>query len=362
MCRLTRGKSRQWMRIIRLVVLGLVLTNVPSQSQIDRDSIHNFLMSNFNFTPANIAALDRGKIATELVHTDNLAELAVCGAVHLSVPLEFVVAQYRDVKTFNEGSVFPEIGVIHVPPRLDDLDGLTLEEEDMKALQDCKSGDCKVKLSKAMMQRFHTEIDWNKPDYRSHVLGLTKSMLLEFVKSYLIEGNGAMGEYDDQVPPLNKADEYKDVLREKPNLFLYDSALFRYLDQYPNAPLTKAEDLIYWQKQVFEKIKPVFSLNHLTVSTPDTNHSTALVASRQIYANHYFEISLTITALMEDEARSGLYVLYLNRSCFDDLLKKGIVDMRPKLREELYKQVQEELRWEKERLESLYRLQKEKYK
>lgn len=349
------------MRIVRLVVLGLVLTDVPCQSQIERDSIHNYLRLNFNFTSADLSAVDRGDIVTELVQTDNPAELAVCGAVHLSAPLEFVVEQYRNVKAFKESSVFPRIGKMSVPPRLDDFNGLMLEEEDIKALQDCKAGDCKVKLPNAMMQRFHTEIDWNRPDFRSQVLALTKAMLIEFVKSYLIEGNGAMGEYDDQVPPLHKADEYQEILREKPNLFHYDSALFRYLDRFPNAPLANATDFIYWQKEVFEKIKPVFSLNHLTICTPGANRSTTLIASQQIYANHYFEISLTITALLEDEARSGLYVLYFNRSCFDDLRKKGIVDMRPKLRGEMYKQVQEELRWAKERLESLYQRQKEKH-
>lgn len=348
------------MRVSCFVFLGLILSDVPCQSQIGRDSIHNLLRHNFSFTSAELSAVDRGDIITQLVQTDNPAELAVCGAAHLHVPLEFAVEQYRNVKTFKEGSVFPQTGEMSVPPRLTDFNGLTLEEEDIKALQDCKPGDCKVKMSKAMMQRFHTEIDWNKPDYRSQVLAFTKAMLLDLVRSYIAQGNDALGDYDDETPSLHKADEYQEILHENPNFFLCDSALFRYLDRFPNAPLANAEDIFYWQKEVFGKIKPVFSLNHLTICTPDSNRSTTLVASQQIYANHYFEVSLTITALLKDEARSGVYVLYLNRSCFDDLRKKGIVDMRPKIRSEIYKQVQEELRWAKGRFESLYQRKKEK--
>jgi len=348
------------MKVIIILTVMLHIGESTGRCQTAQDSLQNFLRANFGFTNDDLRAVESGEIATRALGTDNPAEIAVFGTAHLQVPLEFIVAQYRNLTMFRDNALVPEIGMFSVPPQLSDLDGLSLEEEDMRALRDCRPGDCKVKLPKAMMARFNTEIDWNRSDVRSQVLGLTKAMLVEFVKSYLAEGNGALGNYDDQVPPLDRVQEYQEILREEPSLLFHDSSLFRYLDQFPNVRLTNTEDFIYWQKQKFEKIKPVFSLNHLTIIMPESGRTTALVASHQIYADHYYENSLTITAFVEDGHRSGVYLLSLIRSCFDDLRKKGIVDMRPALRDEIYKQALAEMRRGKKRLESLFRRQMEK--
>jgi hypothetical protein len=46
-----------------------------------------------------------------------------------------------------------------------------------------------------------------------------------------------------------------------------------------------------------------------------------LIASKQIYASHYFEASLELTALVEAKEpgeNSGFFLLYLNRSRLDN--------------------------------------------
>ena len=47
------------------------------------------------------------------------------------------------------------------PPQLSDLDGLTLEDEDIKDLQKCREGKCEIQLPADVMDEFHTKINWS---------------------------------------------------------------------------------------------------------------------------------------------------------------------------------------------------------
>ena len=75
-----------------------------------------------------------------------------------------------------------EIGSFSSQPTLGDLESLTLETGDIEDLKDCVVGECQVKLSAAMIERFRKEIDWNAPDYALKVTSLFKQMLSEYVQ------------------------------------------------------------------------------------------------------------------------------------------------------------------------------------
>jgi hypothetical protein len=335
-------------------VASVILHTVAyGQLQTEVDSMREFLQSEFNFSSDDLLAIDQRGIVTKSLEADSPAEVAVCAGMHLELPLEFALKRYREVETLKASSAVPEIGKFGTPPRLVDLDRLTLEEGDITALQDCEPGHCQVKLPAAVMQRFRTEINWTAPDRNVQVLTLFRHMLIDYVKAYLAGGNKAMCEYDDQNYSLRMADDFQEVLRESPNLFHYGPELFDYLENFPNVRLTNAADFICWQKEVFGRVKPVISLNHVTIYRPSPERPIALVTSKQIYATHYFEASLVVRVLMGDEG-GGLYVIYLFRSRFDDLGRHKLPYPETEIRNEIYNKVKDRLKWEKEHLEVLY--------
>jgi hypothetical protein len=62
------------------------------------------------------------------------------------------------------------------------------------------------------------------------------------------------------------------------------------------------------------------SVNHVVFYQPEAS-GEAIVASKQLYANHYYEASLGLTMMVEDPESSepGFYLMHINRSRIDVL-------------------------------------------
>ena len=80
------------------------------------------------------------------------------------------------------------------------------------------------------------------------------------------------------------------------------------------------ESFLYWSKEQFGG-KPVVRAIHVTIvrGVSDEGLPDALVAARQIYASHYMDGSLAVTALVRGAGGSPSYLVYLNRSEVDVL-------------------------------------------
>jgi hypothetical protein len=82
------------------------------------------------------------------------------------------------------------------------------------------------------------------------------------------------------------------------------------------------ENALYWS-EVQVGLKPVILLTHTATYT--RRHDDApqiLVATKQLYATHYFDSSLSLTLLTsatDEEGRAATYLLYANRSRLDAL-------------------------------------------
>jgi hypothetical protein len=82
-------------------------------------------------------------------------------------------------------------------------------------------------------------------------------------------------------------------------------------DQSPDV-----SEFLYWSIETFG-LKPVTSITHVSIYVQPER---TVVASKQIYASHYFDASLGLTAALDDPGAvsgPGMYLLYLNRSRID---------------------------------------------
>jgi hypothetical protein len=142
--------------------------------------------------------------------------------------------------------------------------------------------------------------------------------LFSYIETYMHQGNSALIEYRDESKPVRLADEFRAVLAALPGLAGFAPEFQEYLDRYPTAVLPDVREFFYWSTESFG-LKPVASVTHVSIYAQP---GRIVIASKQIYASHYFDASLGLTAALDDGADArgpSMYLVYLNRSRIDFL-------------------------------------------
>ena len=276
------------------------------------------------FEEKDFAALQLNQPVVRLAPTSDKREIAVSGLVNIRAGAEEFLRSYRESMTHKTNPAILEIGSFSSEPSVNDLDTLTLETGDIEDLKDCVVGDCQIKLSAPMIERFRKEIDWNAPNYQLAVTNLFKQMLLEYVRDYRTHGDAALIEYNDKQDEVSLAAEQRALNAA--------SSYVNDLLAQGKSDLQLAEDTIVWSKIKFG-LKPVIAINHVRIFRRNGDAGPqVLIASNQIYANHYFNASLALTAFVNVD--QGAYLVYENRSRADGFdgpfgkLKRGVVEKK----------------------------------
>ena len=241
--------------------------------------------------------------------------------MRLDIPSDFFIEKVRDIVNFKKSDNVLQIGKFSNPPRLEDLADLTLDPVDIEAIRRCRVNSCDVKMSAAFIERFRKEVNWSAPDYRERVTTKVREMLLEYVQGYLHGGNAALSTYNDKSYSLRPEDEIRSLLQPAPYMYEYVPEFQNHLENFPNSHALDVEDYVYWSKEKFA-LKPVISVTHVNIyKLPQPNGIDVLIASKGIYATHYYEASLGLTGFIQSQSSepSRSYLIYINRSRADAL-------------------------------------------
>lgn len=233
--------------------------------------------------------------------------------VQVNVSSDVLISRFRDITNFKKSEQVLAIGKFTSPPRLQDLQALTLDSDDVEAIRVCEVGRCGLKLSSAMISRLRRGIDTD-PDQ------LFRQILLGYVESYLAGGNTELLKYEDKAATTSLAQEFQDLLAASPYVREHSPEFFAYLQNLPRGKPQGVEDFIYWSKEKFG-LKPVISLTHVSMYKR-AGTDEVLIVSKQIYASYYCDSSMGITGSIASpgaRGRAGSYLLYLNRSRVDAL-------------------------------------------
>ena len=305
--------------LIRLVSFSLLLAG-SLFSQVPAEP-HTFLRRQLGVTTYELAALDKGQILAKLPKTGETREVAAFAIMRLDISSEFFVERVRDIVAFKKSDNVLQIGKFSNPPRLEDLAGLTLDPSEIESIRRCRVGNCDLKMSAPMIERFRKEINWSA-NYSGKVTELFRQILLDRAENYLRAGNSSLGEYNDRAYRLRLADEFHTLLQPAPYMYEYVPEFQKYLEEFPNSRPADVEDFVYWSTEKFG-LKPVVSLTHVAIYKIQKAHGAdIIIASKGIYATHYFEASLGLTGFFQTPLASGVqrsYLIYINRSRTDAL-------------------------------------------
>ena len=300
----------------------------PAAAQTSLAELQKLLHEKGAFEETDLAALQRGETVVRLAPAQDKREVAVSGLVTLRANADEFLRSYREGLTRKSNAAVIEIGTFSAVPALVDLESLTLEAQDIEDLKQCAVGDCEIKLSTAMIQRFASEVNWQAPNYAQQATQLFKTILLEYVKDYRSRGDAALIEYHDKQNEVRLADEHQALMRASG----YLTGVFAELPRMASE-MQPLEELLVWSKIKFG-LKPVIAINHVTIYKRDRELGPQILSvSKQIYANHYFNSSLALTGFVTVAGPTS-YLVYENRSRADGLegpfgkLKRGIVQKK----------------------------------
>ena len=311
-----------------MLTLLLILQAAPVAQRPPQ--LTRFLEQSIGFDAQQLAAVERGEPVVKVLETHDRRDVALFGIITVPLAREQYVRALRDFPTSLRTPNRTQLGIFSDPAIERDVAAVTISSRDVSEMKDCKPGDCVVKLPATDMQRIHEQTDWSAPDVQAQLSAYARHRLVEYVTDYRHRGDSAMAIYDDRGNvTVHSSESFAAQLAESPYVYQTVPSLQSYLANYPRGSLPAgAAEIIFWSEDVLPRLRPILSVTHLVAYTPPELPDMTLLAAKQIYANHYFEAAVDLTAAV-DRGAASVYVVVLRRYRFDNL-PGGILNIRGK--------------------------------
>jgi hypothetical protein len=310
------------------VLLSLSLAQLPASNAQNVEPF-KFFRDYVGLKEDQIAAIRNGKAVAKVMESRTPDEVFVFGSVYVQSTPDKYLKFASDIDALRKLPSYLAIRKFSDPPQLSDLDGFTLETDDIKQLKNCEPGKCDVQLPTEAMDTFKHSVNWSAPDAANQVNRLAQQMALEAIQRYTQGGNAALGTYMDKHHPAVVRETFTSLLSRSKALPVYLPELERYLLDYPEAKSENIQSEFYWEKVNFG-LKPTLRIVQAIVYRGSRSTDPAYaVAVKQLYASHYFETALDLTVCVRDQESPdrGFYLITLKGSRQAGLtgLKGGIV-------------------------------------
>jgi hypothetical protein len=209
---------------------------------------------------------------------------------------------------------------------------VAIDLSEYQGLRGCRVEHCDFKLPAAAMRDFATRVDWTSDAANLQVDSIARASLLRFVDDYRTAGSTAMVEYDDN-HAVKSHEAFMALLAQSGYLRDFVPALRDFLELYPTHRPDGAKDVMFWEEDRLPHLRPTLTVSQMVMySTPS---GTPLVAVKQVYADHYFEGALELTAAFDAAATPkgpAMYLITVRRYRFDALPSGGFLNLRGRVR------------------------------
>jgi hypothetical protein len=306
-----------------LAVAAALLTSycLTASAQSQRPDPFHFLRPTIQFSAEDRRQLDDRGVVLRILPASG-QELATMVAASLNIGPEAFIAKVRNIGALKKGPNVPQIEKFSTPPKIEDLQQLTLDDSDIDAIARCRPTRCALKLTATEIERLHRA---RGPDAANPDAGVQREfrqIVLERAKNYLAFGT------QDGRPQFLTLMSHSPFVAQAPELASY-------LERYPAAPLARAESFLYWSKETYAW-NPLISVTQVTIvrGNGEGPLPEVLVISRDIFATRYTGGSLVLTSLVRDPdaPASRRYLVYVNRTWVDGVraLWRPLVEYRVK--------------------------------
>ena len=298
--------------LIRSVCAVVAIASAAAPSAPVAPAPRDLLRSVAGVTDREWAALQRGEPLARILPTDK-REIAVVGAIRIAADRNQLAARYRSIENLKRSAIVLDAGVFGATPAAADLSRLVFEDHGLD-LRECTPGDCRVRLAADEIARFHREVDWNAADWRTRSAAVWRDVLAGYAAAYQQNGRKALPVFANKAEPVGVASEFDLLLANYGFLADYSPTLHSYLRTLGPAAPPDTERTLYWTKEDFG-VRPIIRISHQIIKAPAQSNDPLIVASNQVYADHYLDAAITATLALsvEDDERS-FYMISINRA------------------------------------------------
>ncbi len=311
--------------LIGIIMLFLIMTTYPvpicAQGQrLSADTLFSFVEQEIGLSSGEMKSVKNGRVVTKKLGTDVKHEVAMFSIARIDVSADVFLSRYGKDNLSVELVKADSWGLFSDPPQLADVQQLTVPSTDIGELKKSNVGDSKVKGPADLLDAFR-QLDSSASDYQQQADALLQRELLAYAEKYAQQGAAGMLEYADKKKLVSVADQFQDILTQSPYLTTAIPELPAYLTGYPQAQLPNATSQLFWMIENFggQAKRPTITVNHRVSYQPEPE--SLVVASKQLYANHYYEAGLGLTVMVKDpdNAANSVYLLHISRSRIDAL-------------------------------------------
>src|ERR1700693_3327519 len=167
---------RRFSFCIKLPVVLLLFAIVAQAGS--QDEPYKFYREFAGLNEGQIAAIRSGKALAKVVESPTPDEVYVFGSVYVEATPESYLKLASDIDALRKLPSYLAIQSFSDPPKLSDLEGFTLEQQDITELKNCKIGHCQLQLPTEAIEEFQQSIDWSAPDVADRVNRLAQRLAL----------------------------------------------------------------------------------------------------------------------------------------------------------------------------------------
>ena len=307
---------------------------------------------------SDVAAVDGGEVVVRSVPGADRDEVALVGLVRVAVPRDFYFAHTSNAAAYLARPGREAFGVVGAPPIPADFATMRLDPSDAAGIRKCRVSHCSIKLPEHQMSAMTSALA-RQPRGSQSTTSLTDSLMREWllglVTDYRARGDAALPVYDDTRPAEQSASGFRQLLGEDAPIFRDAPTFASYLAESPAHPTAGAASTIFWAIDRRSGLKPILSVSQLSTFRGAGPGAPMFVATKQLYASHYFDSWLDVESLVVGPApEHATYVALVRRIRFDNLPNRRFFDVRGRVVRQLRDALREELSDTRQSVQAAY--------
>ena len=270
-------------------------------------------------TARDRARLDRDEVIVQSLPADD-GHLAVFAATRLNAPPEVLLAWTRAIEAFKKGFQVVRVGRFSDPVADSDLDALVLENDELDALRKCRVGTCELKLGAAEIAEIQDATRAAGKGWREAAQHAFRRVLIARVRLHRQRGLLALPPYADRSRRMSVGEAFSAIVARSPYLTRALPDVVNSLLAPPPDAGVADESFYYWSHDSYGAGRPIVTVTYVRLlRRNDPGVPLTMTISTQLFASHYTEGALGLTAVTCDDARTACYLVYLNRTQVDFL-------------------------------------------
>lgn len=348
------------MTLLRTLIVAVAAAALPAagQRQLRPAETTRRLSERFGLEDMQRASLISGFESVRALPSSAPDGIAAVGAIWIDVPPAAYLTWAEAFADVDRGSNVQAVQKLSNPPRAADFQWLRLSPGDLAELAHCRLGDCEVQLDAqtiALMQN----VPWRKPAPAAAAANpIFRELLLTIAQDYLARGNAGLRHYHDTRTPTHIDDHVADLLNEEAAAGDAPQPVIDYLRGMPNDVPAGATSYLYWTTNSFG-LKPTTRLNHTVVYRGDGNGIAGVIATKMLYASHYFHGALDLRYVMAEAPDADQFMLVaVTRTRSDGLTGLTGAIIGDKVRRNALQALRKYLRFTKDAVERRHRLER----